>query len=61
MTELTDNSLTNEQKNKLKEQVPVGRFAKPEEIASFVSFLCSEKNKYLTGQNIIIDGGFTII
>lgn len=61
MTELTDSSLTNEQKNKLKEQVPVGRFAKPEEIASFVSFLCSEKNKYLTGQNIIIDGGFTII
>ena len=60
MTELTDKSLSLEEKKQLKEQVPLGRFARPEEIASVVSFLCSEENKYLTGQNIIVDGGFTI-
>tara|TARA_Y100000741_G_C18215287_1_gene543465 strand:- start:395 stop:1102 length:708 start_codon:yes stop_codon:yes gene_type:complete len=60
MTKLTDESLSLKEKKELKEQVPLGRFARPEEIASVVSFLCSEENKYLTGQNIIVDGGFTI-
>jgi len=61
MTELTEQSLTFEQKMELKEQIPLGRFANPQEIASVVSFLCSKENKYITGQNIIVDGGFTII
>ena len=61
MTELTDKSLSVREKKEIKEQVPLGRFARPEEIASVVSFLCSKENKYLTGQNIIVDGGFTII
>jgi NAD(P)-dependent dehydrogenase (short-subunit alcohol dehydrogenase family) len=33
--------------------------ANPDEIANFVLWLSSEENKYLTGQNIPIDGGFT--
>jgi NAD(P)-dependent dehydrogenase (short-subunit alcohol dehydrogenase family) len=40
-------------------QIPVGRLGKPEEIASLVSWLVSEQNTYLTGQNILIDGGLT--
>lgn len=59
-TELTEKSLTVEQQEEIKKQIPIRRFAKPEEIAEMTSFLCSKINTYLTGQNIIIDGGFTI-
>ena len=40
-------------------QVPLGRLAQPEEIARYVVFLASEANTYMTGQNMIVDGGFT--
>jgi len=43
---------------RLTEQIPLGRLAMPEEIAEFVCFLTSEKNTYITGQLIPIDGGF---
>ncbi|MBE7074411.1 MAG: glucose 1-dehydrogenase [Clostridiales bacterium] len=49
-----------EEKNELKEQIPLNRFAKPEEIANLALFLASEKADYITGQTIIIDGGFTL-
>ena len=39
--------------------VPLGRLAKPVEIARLVSFLISEKNTYITGETILIDGGYT--
>ena len=45
----------------LAKNVPIGRFGEPEEIASLVLFLCSEENSYISGQNIFIDGGFTIV
>ena len=60
-TELTKKSLTAQQQDEIKKQIPLKRFAQPEEIAEMVSFLSSDKNTYLTGQNIIIDGGFTIV
>lgn len=59
-TELTEKSLTVEQQYEIKKQIPIQRFAQPNEIAEAISFLCSQKNTYLTGQNIVIDGGFTI-
>ncbi len=34
-----------------------GRPGKPEEIAHFTAFLCSDKAKYINAQNMIIDGG----
>ncbi len=40
-------------------QVPLGRLAQPAEIARCVRFLVGEENTYLTGQNIIVDGGVT--
>ena len=61
MTDLTKNSLSVEQINSLTKDIPLGRFAEVDEIASIVTFLASEQNTYLTGQNIIVDGGFTTI
>ena len=40
------------------ERVPLGRVAKPEEIAGIVSFLASEDASYLTGITICADGGW---
>ena len=37
--------------------IPVGRFGQPEELASLVTFLASEKNSYITGTTILVDGG----
>ncbi|WP_066872758.1 elongation factor P 5-aminopentanone reductase [Clostridium mediterraneense] len=41
----------------LEEEIPLNRFGNTEEIASVVSFLCSEKASYVTGQIITVDGG----
>ena len=38
-------------------EIPLGRFGKPEEIAHLASFLCSEEASYITGQIIHINGG----
>ena len=43
----------------LAKDVPLGRLAEPEEIAELVFFLISKKNTYITGECILIDGGFT--
>jgi 3-oxoacyl-[acyl-carrier protein] reductase len=40
--------------------IPLGRLGQPNEIAWYVKFLCASQNMYLTGQNIIIDGGYLI-
>ena len=40
---------------------PLGRLAKPEEISHLVNFLSSEECSYITGQNIVIDGGYSIV
>ena len=38
-------------------RIPVGRFGRPEELGDFVAFLCSDKNTYVTGTTILVDGG----
>ena len=60
-TELTANSLAAEEIADLKSKIPCKRMAEPKEIAELVLFLCSDKNTYITGQNIFIDGGFSIV
>lgn len=42
-------------------KVPMKRMGKPEDIAPVVSFLLSDESSYITGQNIIVDGGWTAI
>lgn len=59
-TELTRRILTEEARQELMNQVPMGRLGTPEEIANVVTFLASAQNSFITGQHIIADGGFTI-
>jgi 3-oxoacyl-[acyl-carrier protein] reductase len=59
LTELTATTNTPQEIEKIAEIIPMKRFAQPVEIANLVLFLSSGLNSYLTGQNIIIDGGYT--
>lgn len=58
-TELTRRVLGEDGIRQLSAMVPLRRMALPQEIASFVAWLGSDENTYITGQNIAIDGGFT--
>jgi 3-oxoacyl-[acyl-carrier protein] reductase len=40
------------------ENIPLGRFGHPEDLANLVVFLASEKASYITGTVIQVDGGF---
>jgi len=59
LTELTKSTNTLEQLETIKKAIPAERMAEPIEIARVVSFLCSDLNTYLTGQNVTVDGGYT--
>ena len=61
LTELTEQTNSPEQLKEIQNKIPMKRMAKPIELAKVISFLCSEHNTYLTGQNITIDGGYTSV
>jgi len=58
-TDMT-NKLTDEQKQAITQNIPMGRLGKPEDVAKVVGFLCSEEADYITGQIIVVDGGMTM-
>jgi 2-deoxy-D-gluconate 3-dehydrogenase len=45
----------------MKKLIPVGRFAQPAEIAALVAYLASEDAAMVTGANVVIDGGYSIV
>lgn len=47
--------------NEYKKRIPIGEFAKPEEIADAVAFLSSPNASSIVGIDLVIDGGFTSI
>ena len=55
------NKLNDNQKNVILEKIPMKRFGGPNEIADLVYFLSSDESKYITGQNIHINGGMLMV
>jgi 3-oxoacyl-[acyl-carrier protein] reductase len=60
-TDLTNSTVPVDEQERIAQQIPMRRFAEPEEMAKVVLFLCSDLNTYITGQNIVVDGGFVIV
>ena len=59
MTDLTRKNLSENDIKNLNDLIPAKRMGTVHDISSSASFLLSNLNTYLTGQNIVIDGGFT--
>ena len=60
MTELGKAAWDNPQGDALKELIPTGRFAEPDEIAATAVFLASPASNMINGADIVVDGGYTI-
>ena len=60
-TELTQKIIGKKGIEELMSEVPIKRLGKPNEIAELVFWLGSEKNTFISAQNIAIDGGFTSV
>ena len=58
-TDLTREILGEKGIKEIQSTIPIKRLGKPSEVAAFVSWLVSEDNTYISGQNIMIDGGFS--
>jgi len=61
ITDLTLESLDKKEISHIESIIPCKRMAKTSEIGELVLFLASSKNTYITGQNFVIDGGFSIV
>ena len=60
LTELGKKAWAGEVGEQMKKKIPAGRFAYPEEIAACALFLASEAAAMINGENLVIDGGYTI-
>ncbi len=52
-------ALAAEVQQAMMQQIPLGRFGTPEDVAGVVSFLCGDAAAYVTGQTLVVDGGMT--
>jgi 3-oxoacyl-[acyl-carrier protein] reductase len=53
-------TLTDQQRQYMLDNTPMGRFGTPEEIAAAINFLCSPEAAYITGQTLCVDGGMAM-
>ncbi len=60
-TELGKKAWAGEVGEAMKRKIPLGRFGRPEEIAALVLYLVSGHAGLMTGENIVIDGGYSIV
>ena len=59
-TPLNADAYTDEVRRTYEERIPLGRIGSPEEVADVIVFLASGAARYVTGQELIVDGGLTI-
>jgi NAD(P)-dependent dehydrogenase (short-subunit alcohol dehydrogenase family) len=48
------------ERDRFNQSTPLGRIGQPDDIADVVVFLCSDLARFITGQNIVVDGGLTL-
>ena len=58
-TKMTRNNNSNNSLSKIIKKIPAGRLGKSKDIAEVVMFLLSSKSSYITGQELVVDGGLT--
>lgn len=49
-----------DEEERYRRSTPIGRIGEPEDVADVVTFLCSDLARFITGQNIVVDGGMTL-
>ena len=60
-TEMTRIALQNEENvNAFGDDHPIGRLGNPDEVAALVLFLLSDRSTFVTGESVLIDGGYAI-
>ena len=57
---LKNSAITEEDLNKDRQKYPLKRYGKPEEVAYSVIYLLSDASAWMTGSNVLIDGGYTL-
>ena len=57
-TDLTEEILGRDGMEQIAKTVPINRLADPIEIANVVAWLCSPDNSFMSGQSVVVDGGF---
>ena len=58
-TPMTEN-LTEQVKDKIKSEIPLGMIGEPSDVANLTAFLAGEESRYITGQVISVDGGMNV-
>lgn len=58
-TEMTG-ELSAENREKIAERIPLGKFGSSSDVAGAIAFLVSDEAKYITGQTMVVDGGLSI-
>ena len=48
------------ERKELEDRTPLGRFGTPEEIGKAAAFLASDKASFITGADLLVDGGFSL-
>ena len=59
-TPMTDSKLTPELREKIREKIPMGRSGETSDVASLAAFLASDVSGYITGETIVVDGGYLL-
>ena len=60
LTEQSDGLVNEEVKKTLQAMTPLGRFGEPSEVAHAVRFLASEQTNFITGIELVVDGGWSL-